>query len=390
MPDFRFSPDQPVLQKQPADAGLVAAIILLWGLGLFTVLVASFSSAGSSFAQQFFPDRYYFFKRQLISSVIGFAGLFLFAHFKMSFIRRTLMPVLLLLSLALCLMTRLPYIGESRNNAARWIRLPFTTFQPAELAKLSLVLFFSNYFVRIRQNQHTWNSWVPVLILGIFCAIILILQSDMSTAILIGFVSVVMFFECGIEMRHLLKLMCVGLSVGILYFVNTPYRLKRVLAFLSPEHFAQTASYQPLMAKRAISAGGFFGVGVGSDMTKIFIPEVQTDYIFVGWTESMGFMGVLLFFIIAVFFFMRACKVACRTSDMFAAFGTFGCAAMLFFQMLLNCAVVCGVVPSTGIPLPFFSYGGSSLIITLAMCGFMINASRCRRPDAEFGGDVYE
>jgi len=288
----------------------------------------------------------------------------------------------------LCFLTKCPGIGIARNGASRWIRFPFSTFQPAELAKFALILFFANYFVRIRENQRTWNSWIPVLVLALFDFLILVWQSDMSTAILITIVAFVMFIECGIQMRHLMKMMILGLSVGMLYLVNVPYRLRRVLSFLSPENFAQTTSYQPIVAQKAISAGGLFGVGVGSDMTKIIIPEVQTDYIFAGWTEAMGFFGVVLFFLVSFFFYARAWKLSCKCTNMFAAFGSFGCMTMLLFQTLLNCAVAGGVAPSTGIPLPFFSYGGSSLIVTLSMCGFMINASRYYVNDNFSGMDL--
>jgi len=191
-----------------------------------------------------------------------------------------------------------------------------------------------------------------------------------------------MFFTAGAKLSWLGPFALLAIPAAILMISIEPYRISRVAAFINPDEFTQTAGYQQFASERAISSGGFWGQGLGSGLSRInSIPEVQADYIFAGWSEAMGYFGVICYFIALVFFAWRAFTVALTTPDRFAAYGTFGSALMIVLQSLLNCAVVCGVVPTTGIPLPFFSSGGSSIIFTLCMCGFMLNASHCDAPD---------
>ena len=155
------------------------------------------------------------------------------------------------------------------------------------------------------------------------------------------------------------------------------YRVNRIAAFLNPDEYVQSFNFQSIASKKAVITGGFWGQGIGDGLEKLNnIPEVQSDYIFAGWTEAMGFIGVIFYFVLLIFFVSRAIIIALKCPDRFSAFGTFGCSAVIFFQSLMNVSVVCGIVPTTGIPLPFFSNGGSSVIVTLCMCGFIINASR--------------
>ena len=158
------------------------------------------------------------------------------------------------------------------------------------------------------------------------------------------------------------------------------FRLQRVLGWIRPDEYATTVSYQSLAAKRAISAGGLWGNGIGIGLYRInSIPEIQSDYIFAGWAEAMGFIGVLGYFILICFFAWRGYRTAFICPDRFTAYATFGCVSLIVLQSLINTLVVSGLLPSTGITLPFFSLGGSSIMITLAMCGFILNASRCEK-----------
>jgi cell division protein FtsW len=167
-----------------------------------------------------------------------------------------------------------------------------------------------------------------------------------------------------------------------------PYRLQRLIGWISPDEFGSTINYQSLNAKRAISAGGVWGSGIGSGLSKInSIPEVQADYIFAGWAEAMGYIGVVLYFLLLVFFAYRGYKAAFENPDKFSALSTFGCVSAIVLQSVVNTMVVCGLLPSTGINLPFFSLGGSSIIVTLAMCGFILNASRCEKIDEKVTGN---
>ena len=153
--------------------------------------------------------------------------------------------------------------------------------------------------------------------------------------------------------------------------------MERIEGYLSPGQYSQGVNYQTNASIRAISTGGFWGQGIGSGLTKLnSIPEVQADYIFAGWVEAMGLFGVILYFLLLGAFAYKAYRCAFNCPDRFGAIGIFGCISAIFFQSIANVAVVCGAIPSTGIPLPFFSAGGSSMVVTLCMCGFMINAAR--------------
>ena len=155
------------------------------------------------------------------------------------------------------------------------------------------------------------------------------------------------------------------------------YRIKRILGWIHPDQFNSTLNYQARAAKTAISAGGIWGSGIGSGLVKInSIPENQADYIFAGWAEAMGFVGVTAYILLLLFFAWRGYKSAMNCNDRFSSFAGFGCVSVIFMQSIVNIMVVCGLLPSTGIPLPFFSLGGSSIIVTLAMCGFILNTSR--------------
>ena len=153
--------------------------------------------------------------------------------------------------------------------------------------------------------------------------------------------------------------------------------MERIIAFLNPTEKQQTSNFQSLAAKRAISSGGLLGAGIGTSLVQSnSIPEVHSDYIFASWSEAMGFFGVLAYFSVLVLFAARGTIIALHCTNRFAAFASFGFVFSIVAQSLMNCGVVCGLLPSTGIPLPFFSLGGSSIIVTLAMCGFVLNASR--------------
>ena len=241
------------------------------------------------------------------------------------------------------------------------------------------VLFLANYFdkqeriVNVEEKNLAPCVGVFVIFLGIVAA-----QKDFSTTVFIMIIGMIMFFVSGAKLKWAIPFFIVVIPIAIMMIFTHPYRIERILGFVNPTEYTSTHNFQSLAAKKAISAGGIWGQGIGNDLVKInSIPEIQADYIFAGWAESMGFVGVLIYFVILLFFAWRGYKSAFMCPDRFAALAAFGCVSVVFLQSLLNCMVVCGLVPSTGIPLPFFSVGGSSIIITLAMCGFILNASRC-------------
>lgn len=381
MGNFNFFADRPVETYRKSDTGLIASIILLWGLGLVTLYICS-----TGYGQRVFHDQLYFVKRQLISSAVGLAGLLFFAWVRMDVIKKML-PVLVFGSIILCLCTYLPYIGVERNGAHRWIKIPHvTTFQPSEIVKLASVLFLANLLDKQAAivNEEDRSVFPAFLGLIMFTGVIFI-QRDFSTGMFVFLVGLVMFFTSGAKMTWFLPFAGLGIPFAALMILIEPYRVNRLIAFFEPENYQQTINYQTFAAHRAVSAGGFWGQGIGTGLTRInSIPEVQADYVFAGWTEAMGLLGVILYLALLGLFAWRSYRTALRCPDRFASYASFGFATTIVAQSLMNIGVVCGALPSTGIPLPFFSSGGSSIILTMCMCGFLIHASRMDEESSAF------
>lgn len=384
MKGYTFYAERPVDMQHKTDLGLVVATLLMWGLGMVTMYICTPDTA----SRLFDGDRYHFVVRHVINSAVGFSLLLFFAIMPMEKIRK-LLPLFVMGTLLLCLLTFIPKIGIQRNGARRWINIPFMgSFQPSELAKFAVVLFLANLFDRQKvsgEYDDDANSFMkPLGGLLLFVSIVFA-QKDLSTGILIFVVGASLFFVSGARISWFFPLFFLGVLAGALLTFKEEYRVRRLIAFFKPEEFVNTTGYQLAQSKKAIVSGGVWGQGLGTGLERTpYIPEVYADYIFAGWTEAMGFIGVLAYIVLLVFFAWRAFKVAFTSPDRFAALGTFGCAVTIVVQSVLNIAVVCGAVPTTGIPLPFFSYGGSSIIVTLAMCGFMLNASRCEYPSESY------
>jgi len=378
MNQFTFYANKPSQNYNKVDIWLLGSVLLLWGLGIFTLYVCS-----QNFAIRAFGNPLYFVKRQLLCSAVGFvlfAGLLVT---DMKYIRK-LVSIIVIVSLFLCLLTFVPGISIIKNGARRWIKLPGNfTFQPSELVKFAIVLFLANYFDKqdklINEEEKTVFPCVIALIL--FAGIVFA-QKDFSTGVFITLIGILLFFVSGAKLVWIFPFALIAVPAAFLMITLNPYRLQRLIGWISPDEFSTSINYQSLNAKRAISAGGVWGSGIGAGLSKInSIPEVQADYIFAGWAESMGYIGVVLYFVLLAFFAYRGYKAALNNPDKFSALSTFGCVSVIVLQSLVNTMVVSGLLPSTGINLPFFSLGGTSIIITLAMCGFIVNASRCEKID---------
>lgn len=373
MGDYRFLPERSVVSYRKSDTSFIISVILMWGIGIFTLFVCS-----SSYAKAALDDSMYFVKRQLIASSVGFAGLLFFAICPADK-QRKILPAMVFLTLVLCIMTFIPGLQYERNGARRWIKMPFFTFQPSELLKFIIVIFLANYFdkyLRKDDFDEEKNVGPAVVILVLFVSIVFA-QKDFSTGLFVLFIGLLMFYIAKVKMLWIIPFCILAVPAIILMILTEQYRVNRIAAFLNPDEYVQSFNFQSIASKKAVITGGFWGQGIGDGLEKLNnIPEVQSDYIFAGWTEAMGFIGVIFYFVLLIFFVSRAIIIALKCPDRFSAFGTFGCTAVIFFQSLMNVSVVCGIVPTTGIPLPFFSNGGSSIIVTLCMCGFIINASR--------------
>lgn len=371
MNDYRFFADTPLTQRKAPDALLLASIFLLTGLGLFALFVCS-----QSYGERMFNNPFHFIKRQAVCAAAGFLLFILFAAFNAQAVRRML-PFIVIVTVILCLLTFVPGVSIERNGARRWIKMPFSfTLQPSEVVKFSFVLFLANLFDKQFNLEPSERTVMPAVIGLFFFTVLVLAQKDFSTSVFIFGAGIVMFFATGAKLIWFFPALLLIIPATFFVVFQETYRIERIIAFLRPEEGAHTFNYQSMASRRAISAGGFWGSGIGSGMVWVnSVPEVQADYIFAGWAEAMGFFGVAVYFLLLALFAWRAYRASFLCADRFASYASFGLASVIVLQSLVNCSVVCGALPATGIPLPFFSLGGSSIIMTLAMCGFIVNAS---------------
>ncbi|MBQ9206006.1 MAG: cell division protein FtsW [Treponema sp.] len=387
--NFSIVADKPLEKYKKCDISLILLSVLLWGIGMFTLYVCS-----GNYGERAFNDSLYFVKRQMISSCLGFMLFIVFATFNMDTIKKFL-PLLVAISLLLSVMTFVPGIGIERNGARRWIRLGFTTFQPSEMVKFVIVLYLANYFEKQAKIVDSFDKTVfPAVLISFIMVGSIVMQSDMSTSVFVAALAILLFIVSGSKIFWLVPVMSIVVPLSALFVFLEPYRLNRIIGFLDQDSYLQTLNYQTYAARKAISAGGFWGQGLGAGLSRInSIPEIQSDYIFAGWVESMGYFGVLIYFVLLILFAWRGLHCALTAKTRFASIAAFGFVVSIVTQSVMNIAVVGGVIPTTGIPLPFFSSGGSSILFTLATCGFLVNASRnemSMNDDIDIEGVVYE
>ncbi|NLM01634.1 MAG: FtsW/RodA/SpoVE family cell cycle protein [Treponema sp.] len=358
---------KPIIKNSNKDNGILVSVVLLLGLGLVTLYIAS---AETAFRIK--GDSLYFIKRQLIYAMIGFVFMLIVMFIKISVIKKML-PIIVFSTMFLCLLTFVPGIGLTLNGARRWIKMPLLgRLQPSEFVKPVLVLFLANIFSKEREDGS-----VPVanaaMMLFVF-VLIIFAQDDFSTAFFCIVIALIMFYVFGVKLRWFVSFFVFIFPIIILFIFTEQYRVNRIIGFFNRSYDLHGLNYQVNAACKAISAGGFWGKGINSTLRSVStIPEVQADFIFAGWAEAMGFVGVLIYFALLAYFAFKGFKMAINCVDKFCGMTAFGLIVSIVFQSLLNCGVVCGALPSTGIPLPFFSSGGSSLVTTLIMCGLLIN-----------------
>ncbi len=374
MSQFTFYAKRPSENYHKVDIWLLASMLLLWGLGMFTLFVCSQNFAGKAF-----NDSLYFVKRQLMSSLLGFVLFVAFVVTDIKYVRK-FVSIIVLFSIVMCVLTFIKPLSIEKNGARRWIRMPGNfTFQPSELIKFAMVLFLANYFDKQEELENPEDKSVFPCVVGLLIFVgIVFAQKDFSTGVFITLVGILMFFVTGAKLKWIWPFLLIAIPTVFLMIVLEPYRIQRVIGWIRPDEFSSTVNYQALSAKKAISAGGIWGSGIGAGLSRInSIPEIQADYIFAGWAESMGLIGVIAYFVLLVFFAYRGYRSALNCPDRFSAYASFGCISVIFIQSIVNTMVVCGLLPSTGINLPYFSMGGSSIIVTLAMSGLILNVSRC-------------
>jgi cell division protein FtsW len=354
------------------DHSFVITVLLLVGVGIVTLYSASYA-----FAERFFHDRWYFFARQSVYALLGLAAFFAVSWFPLEKIRGVIMP-LVLVTMFLCVLALIPAIGVTKNGASRWIGIGPWTYQPSELVKLVLPLYLAHIFEKKKDSLDSfWGGIFPPLAVTVMFFILIYLQNNFSMAVFIMMNALFLFFLAGSKMRYFAGAAAVVAPVSFLLILTKEHRLRRVLSFIWPDWEPLGSGYQVGNSLKAIQSGGFWGKGIGQGTRKIAsVPEVQSDFIFASYTEEAGFIGVILFLGLIAVFMLRTIDAALKTGDMFKRLLAIGIGMMILTQALVNIAVVSRTIPATGIPLPFFSAGGSSLTTTLVMAGLIANIGK--------------
>ena len=358
------------------DHVLVASILLLAGLGLVTLYSSSYA-----FAQKWYSgDGLYLVTRQLMFGACGIILFFIASVIDLGLLRKFIKP-LVLGSIILCALTFVPGIGVNKNGAARWIGVRSFTYQPSELVKLALPLYLAHFFEKKKNVLNDLSRGIipPALITGIFFVLIF-LQNNFSTAVFIALNALLMFFLAGVRFRYFFSALFMFLPTATILVLKKEHRIRRFLSFIQPDFEPQGAGYQVDSSIRSIISGGLWGKGIGHGTRKIAsVPEIHSDFIFSAFAEEMGFVGIMLFSILFAVFAIRGYIASMENENTFNRLLGCGLVTMIISQVLLNVAVTAGALPATGIPLPFFSAGGSSLVTTLVMAGLVVNVSRATK-----------
>lgn len=351
--------------------------LLLWsGLFLLFVGLIMVYSSSAVYAGRNFGNESHFFSRQLLWLGLGLLSMLVFSNIPTHALRRFAVP-LFFLGLLACIIVLIPGIGKLVGGARRWISLGSISVQASELAKLSIIIYLAA--ILARRQEHN-NHKPPLLLIGLLVQIpigLILLEPDFGTAVLIELMVILMIFSAGLKLRYLFT--GILLVFPILYYmvINTPYRLKRLLAWLFPWEFRQDLGYQVTEALISMGSGGLSGVGIGRGKQKLFfLPEAHTDFIFAIIGEELGLLGAFAIVIAFVLITYIGLKTALREQDPFRRYLALGLTLMLSIPALTNLSVVLGLLPPKGLPLPFLSYGGSHIIVCMIALGILIGLSK--------------
>ena len=352
---------------KPADGTLALILALLMMCGLLTLFSATYYKAVDQ------GDALLEVKKQLIGVGLGAFLMFLTSRIPYSFWQKPRVVMLALTgSFALLVLVLIPGIGVYVNGSRRWLNIAGLSFQPSELAKIASVMYLaSTLSFRLKQVERLWTGILPLLVVPAAMFLLILQQPNLSTAGSIMIVAVLMLLLAGAKWKHLSLMGVAGLAVGFAYAWVEPYRRERLLSFRNP--FAQMSDegYQLSQSLIAIGSGGLFGRGLGQGRQKFsYLPYPESDFIFAIIGEDFGLFGCCVAFAVA------GMRIALNCQDRYGCLLAAGITAMISVQAFINIGVVVGILPTTGLPLPFFSAGGTSISLLMAAVGILFNISR--------------
>lgn len=357
----------------PAGSGflvLAACVVVLNLIGVVMVLSASSVTALYDYGSSF-----HFFLRQAVWVSVGFVVLIVASRIDYHLWRRLALP---LVGLSLGLLVAVLFVGLEVNGAQRWLGTEAMSIQPAEFAKLALILFTADLLSRRADKIERADATLrPVLVVFGAFAVLIMMQPNLGTTLLMASMVLAMLFVAGTPMRSLAAIVGAAVAGAVALAIAAPYRRDRLLAVLDPWSDPLNTGYQPIQSMAAVASGGWFGRGLGASRAKWeFLPEAHTDFIYAVIAEELGLIGALLVIGLFVTFGIFGIRTALRAPDTFGMLLAVGVTSWIVVQAVVNLGAVLGRLPITGVPLPFVSFGGSSMIVTMSAAGLLLNVAR--------------
>lgn len=351
---------------------LIISIIIITLFGALMIY-----SASSVWAEYKFNDQYKYLKSQLIFLVLGYLIMILISKFPYQNYKK-LSNIIFLVTTSLLILVLIPGIGTVRNGSRSWFGLGGFGIQPSEFTKLSLIIFTAKYLENNERDLKSIKKGVlPILGVLLLVFALIMLEPDFGTGVVIVMTIVVLLFVSGVNLNFFVKIGILGIIGVVVLIIIAPYRTQRIISFLNPWSDPLGSGFQIIQSLYAIGPGGLLGLGLGNSIQKHFyLPEPQTDFIFSIISEEFGFLGILIVAVLFLTIITTGFKIATKCEDKFGKYLAFGITFSLAFQAMLNLMVVVGLIPVTGVTLPFLSYGGSSLLISLTSIGILLNINK--------------
>jgi len=363
------------ISSQKYDKSVLIITLLLISIG--TIMV--FSSSTNISMERFGKGTFYF-SRHILRVMIGLVVLF-GAKTIDYHIWKKLAPPLLIASILLLVITKTIYIAEGNRSSARWLHIGSLTFQTSDLARFSIILYLAGYVDKKRDQIRDFiNGFLPpVIMTGLIMALVII-QPDFSTAVIIGMIALLLLFMGGAKLSHLMATSSIAIAVLIPVLLTAEYRIERLKAFFSIDSGLLGTNYQVQQSLFSLGNGGFTGVGLGESIGKnLFLPTPHTDFILSIIGEEFGFIGIFITITLFLALFQRAVRISKGCTDIFGIMLGMGLSVKIILYVFFNSAVVTGLVPTTGLPIPFVSFGGTGLVINLLSIGILLNISMAKR-----------
>ncbi|WP_026895191.1 putative lipid II flippase FtsW [Clostridiisalibacter paucivorans] len=360
-----------MIKRKASDFTLMIATILLVFIGIIMVFSSSYPDAYYKM-----KDGYHFLRKQVIASALGLCAMIFFMNFNYWVLKR-LSKIIFIACIILALLIFTP-LGTSYLGAKRWVQIGTFTFMPSDAIKLGSIIFLTSFLSKKEDVLKDFKEGVipSLLIIGLSCGLIL-LQKDLSTSVTLGATLVLILFIAGMKMYQLIGLGVLGLSAIVAAIRMEEYRWKRITSFIDPFAVKSDEGWQAVQSLYALGSGGLFGSGLGQSRQKFFyIPEPYNDFIFSIIGEELGFIGCMTVILLFMLIIWRGIRIAISIDDLFGCLLASGIISLITIQALIHIGVVTSSIPPTGIPLPFVSYGGTSLLIFMSSIGILLNISR--------------